>query len=429
MKEKEKSKMKRTNLHWKKATAIGASLLVWSMTHGSTAADPNTDLTEDWPQWRGPNRDGVSQTARLDKKWPDNGPKEVWRQPLGEGFSGISIADSRVYTMYSTGASEFVVSLNALDGSEVWKSRTGAKYSEGNGNGPRCTPTVDGDRVYTLGASGELLALEVGMGKTIWQRNLRREFRSKRPHWGFTSSPLIEGNSVLVEAGGSNERALMAFDKMTGEELWGSGGDPIGYSSPIAVDALGVRQILFFTGAALVSLSPDGQPYWRHTWPNEGGINPATPVFIPPDRVFVSSGYGTGGAVLQMQSTDAGPGVSEVWFSKEMKNHFSTSIYHEGHIYGFDEAIFKCVDVDTGDERWKVRGYGKGTLIFADGHLIVLSDEGKLAMVEANPDAHVEVTSAQVMNDRCWTSPSLAAGRLYLRNMVEIVCLDLAGRT
>ena len=331
--------------------------------------------------------------------------------------------------MYSTGASEFVVSLNALDGSEVWKSRTGAKYSEGNGNGPRCTPTVDGDRVYTLGASGELLALEVGTGKTIWQRNLRREFRSKRPHWGFTSSPLIEGNSVLVEAGGSNERALMAFDKMTGEELWGSGEDPIGYSSPIAVDALGVRQILFFTGAALVSLSPDGQPYWRHKWPNEGGINPATPVFIPPDRVFVSSGYGTGGAVLQMQSTDAGPGVSEVWFSKEMKNHFSTSIYHEGHIYGFDEAIFKCVDVDTGDERWKVRGYGKGTLIFADGHLIVLSDEGKLAMVEANPDAHVEVTSAQVMSDRCWTSPSLAAGRLYLRNMVEIVCLDLAGRS
>ena len=419
--------MKRNSLHWKKAIAVGAPLLIWSISH--SGADPSIDAAEDWPQWRGPNRDGVSRTARLDKKWPESGPREVWRQPIGEGFSGISIAKSLAYTMYSSGGSEFVVCLSALDGSEIWKTRSGAKYSEDNGNGPRCTPTVDGDRVYVLGASGELLALEAESGKLIWQHNLRREFRSKRPHWGFTSSPLVEGNSVLVEAGGSNERALMAFDKMTGEMLWGTGEDKIGYSSPIAVDALGVRQILFFTGAALVSLSPSGEQYWRHSWPNEGGINPATPVFIAPDRVFVSSGYGTGGAVLQMDSTDAGPGVSELWFSKKMKNHFATSVYHEGAIYGFDDAIFKCVDVETGKDRWKARGYGKGTLLLADGHLIVLGSEGKLTMVEANPDAHVEVSSAQVMNDRCWTTPSLAAGRLYLRNMVEIVCLDLAGRT
>ena len=284
--------MKRNSLHWKKTIAVGAPLLVWSISY--SGADPSIDVTEDWPQWRGPNRDGVSQTAHLDRKWPESGPKEVWRQPIGEGFSGISIAKSLAYTMYSSGGSEFVVCLNALDGSEIWKMRSGAKYSEDNGNGPRCTPTVDGDRVYVLGASGELLALEAESGKLIWQRNLRREFRSKRPYWGFTSSPLVEGNSVVVEAGGSNERALMAFDKLTGEVLWGTGEDKIGYSSPIAVDALGVRQILFFTGAALVSLSPSGEQYWRHTWPNEGGINPATPVFIAPDRVFVSSATAPG---------------------------------------------------------------------------------------------------------------------------------------
>ena len=408
-------------------------LLVFTLVAGIPAhgdsAEPGIDETQDWPQWRGPNRDGVSRTARLEKTWPESGPKEVWRRPIGEGFSGISIANSRVYTMYATESSEFVASLDATDGSEVWKHRSGDKFMQTYGNGPRCTPTVDGDRVYALGAHGELLALEAASGRTIWQHNLRTEFGRKLPAFAFTGSPLIEGNTVLVNTGvGGDERAIMAFDKTTGEVVWASGGDPIGYSSPIAVNAQGFRQLLFFTSAALVSLSPSGQLYWRHEWPTEYGQHPATPVFIAPDRVFVSSGYGMGGAVLRIERTETGPSVSQVWFNKQMKNHISTSVYHEGAIYGFDEAILKCVDAQTGHERWKARGYGKGTLILADGHLIVLGDDGKLAMVEANPDAHVEVASAQVLSDRCWTTPSLAGGRLYLRNMVEIVCLDLPGR-
>ena len=388
---------------------------------------PNIALTEDWPQWRGPNRDGVSPTARLQKTWPEGGPKEVWRRSIGEGFSGLSIANSRLYTMYSTESDEFVVSLDATDGRELWKSRTGSRYTQTYGNGPRSTPTVDGDRVYALGANGELLALETASGRIIWQRNLRSEFGCKMP--AFTASPLIEGNTVLVEAGCTDDRALMAFDKMTGEVVWGSGRDPVGYSSPIAVNAHGLRQLIFLTSGAVVSLSPSGKPYWRHEWKTEYGQHPATPVFIAPDRVFISSGYGNGGAVLQIAAADTGLSISEVWFSKQMKNHISSSVYYEGAIYGFDEAIFKCLDAATGAERWKTRGYGKGTLILADGHLIVLGDAGKLAIVEATPDAHVEVASAQILTDRCWTAPSLAAGRLYLRNMVEIVCLDLAGAT
>ena len=417
--------MRRTHLCWRALPVF--TLLVGILGDGSSGADPNIELTDDWPQWRGPNRDGVSRTARLQKTWPENGPKVVWRRPIGEGFSAISIVNSRAYTMYAIESSEFVASLNGDDGSEVWKCRIGPTYMQTYGNGPRSTPTVDGDRVYALGSSGDLLALEAASGRTIWHRNLRTEAGSKLPAFGFTASPLVEGNTVLVEAGGANDRALMAFDKMTGEVVWGSGRDPVGYSSPVAVNSQGFRQILFFTSAAVVSISPSGQPYWRHEWPTEYGQHPATPVFIAPDRVFVSSGYGTGGAVLQIAPTDSGLSVSEVWFSKEMKNHISTSVYYEGAIYGFDDAIFKCMDAETGAERWKTRGYGKGTLILADGHLIVLGDAGKLAIVEANPDAHVQVASAQVLSDRCWTAPSLAAGRLYLRNMVEIVCLDLAG--
>ena len=417
--------MRRTHLRW---TALLAFTLPAGIFCGGTSLlKPNMDLTEDWPQWRGPNRDGVSRTARLEKTWPESGPKEVWRRPIGEGFSGISIANSRVYTMYSTESTEFAVSLDAADGHEIWKSRTGSRYTQTYGNGPRSTPAVDGDRLYVLGAHGELLALEAASGRTIWQRDLRTELGCKMPAFAFTASPLIEGNRVLVDAGGADDRAVMAFDKITGELVWGSGRDPVGFSSPIAVDAHGLRQIIFFTSRAVISLSPDGQQYWRHDWKTEYGQHPATPVFIAPDRVFVSSGYGNGGAVLQIAAADTGLSISEVWFSKKMKNHIATSVYYEGAIYGFDESILKCMDAETGAERWKARGYGKGTLILAEGHLIVLGEKGNLAIVQATPDAHVQVANAQVLSDGCWTSPSLAGGRLYLRNMAEIVCLELAG--
>ena len=411
-------------------SAVTAAVLASGFSSHLSNAEPGNETNSDWFQWRGPNRDGVAPAAHIATTWTEAGPRQVWRKPLGEGFSGISVSGSRAYTMYAKGMKEYVVCLNAADGSEVWSLRTGANFVEGNGNGPRCTPTIDGDRIYTMGASGELLALGAATGDVIWKHNLRKKFRSERPTWGFTSSPLVEGSMVMVEGGGSGERSLMAFDKESGDVVWTTGSDPIGYSSPIPVDVHGVRQILFFTGAALVSVAPSsGQTYWRYEWPNDHHINPASPVFIAPDRVFVSSGYGTGGAVVQITETETGLGVSEVWFSKRMKNHFNSSVLHDGFLYGFDDAIFKCIAADTGEEQWKVRDYGKGSLIFADGHLIVLSDKGRLAIVEASPAAHVEVAGAPVLSGRCWTSPSLARGLLYLRNLEEIVCLDMRGRT
>ena len=411
---------------WQSAPLALALGLFW-LGNGMAGAQPAGGSTE-WPQWRGPNRDGMSSLVPLSKQWPESGPTQVWRKPLGEGFSGLSVSGSRLYTMFSKGTNEYAVCLDAADGTEIWKTRTGAKYMESHGNGPRSTPTIEGDRLYTMGASGELFALDAMSGKVLWKRDLRMEFGSKRPTWGFTTSPLIEGNLVVVEAGGSDERSVMAFDKDTGEVAWATGADPIGYSSPIAVDAVGGRQILFFTGAALVSLSPSsGALNWRHEWPNQ--INPAMPVFLEPDRVFVSSSYGIGGAMVQITKADTGLGVQELWFTKKMKNHFNSSVYHEGMLYGFDNAILTCLDAKTGEVKWKARGYGKGTLLYADGHLVILSEDGKLAIVEANPDKHVEVSSAQILSGRCWTAPSLANGRLYLRNLEEIVSLDLEGKS
>ena len=196
--------MKRRCRNLSFTNAVTAAVLVWGLSSSEISdAEPGSEGQMDWPQWRGPNRDGLAPASRIATAWPEAGPRQVWRKPLGEGFSGISVSGSRAYTMYADESSEYVVSLNVADGSEVWILRTGAKFMEGHGNGPRCTPTVVGNRVYTMGASGELLALEAETGHIIWKHNLRRKFRSKRPSWGFTSSPLVEDNMVLVEGGGS----------------------------------------------------------------------------------------------------------------------------------------------------------------------------------------------------------------------------------
>ena len=382
----------------------------------------------DWPQWLGPTRDGVAPSVKLLKQWPEEGPSTIWRRQIGEGFSGFSIVGDFVYTMFTDGPNEYLACLNAENGSERWRLRTGARYVERQGgNGPRCTPSVDGDLVYAIGASGELVAANATTGRQVWQHHLMRDSGAKRPRWGFSGSPLVLGNTLVVEAGGSGGRAFVAFDSKTGAVVWTSQDDKIGYSSPVSVTAAGVRQVIFFSGVGLASVSPDdGELYWRHSWPTSYDVNSATPIFIPPDRFFISSGYDTGATVVQVAVDGDGLKAKEVWRNREMKNHMATSVLHDDHIYGIDNSILKCIDAATGSTRWKARGYGKGTLILADGHLLVLGDKGKLGLIEANPSAFREVASAQVLSGLCWTAPSLARGRLYLRSMEEAVCLQIA---
>ena len=381
----------------------------------------------DWPQWLGPHRNGEAPGARIAKVWPKNGPEEVWRRPIGEGFSGFAVVGDRAFTMYMDEAGEYVACLNAANGSQRWRLRSGPRYIEGQGgNGPRCTPSVDGNLVFAIGANGDLVAADVSTGKLVWKRQFTGEFGAKRPDWGFSGSPLVVGDALFVEIGGSDGRALASFAKSTGELLWASHNDNMGYSSPVMITAAGARQVLFFTAAGLVSVSPDaGALNFRYGWKTSYNVNAATPLFIPPDRVFVSSGYGNGGAVVRIERAGETLSVGEVWKNKKMKNQMATSVLHEGHIYGIDEAILACLDATTGEERWQTRGYGKGSLILADGHLLVLGDKGKLGLVEANPTAFVERASAQVLSGLCWTAPSLAAGRLYVRNESEAVCLQL----
>ncbi|MGH7490882.1 MAG: PQQ-binding-like beta-propeller repeat protein [bacterium] len=405
------------------------SLFCLALKPDKESSSSGVSANSDWPQWRGPNRDGISAETGILKTWPPEGPKILWRMTLGNGFSTISIANGRAYTMFSDGTDEYVLCVDASSGQEKWRFKSDKNYVERQGgDGPRCTPLVDGSFVYALSAFGKLYGLDAGNGKKIWDHDLQKEFGAKMPIWGISTTPMIEGELLLIDVGGKSGHSLMAFDKRSGKTVWHSQTDQPGYSAPIAVTVGGVRQLIFFTGANLISVSPkDGKPYWSQPWQTQFFVNAATPVFIPEDKIFISSGYEQGAGLFQIQTNNGRPTAQSVWLNKNMRNHMATSVYLNGNLYGFDEANFKCLDAATGEDKWKTRGLGKGTVMLADGHLIVLSERGKLVLAEASSEGYVEKASAQILRGKCWTSPSLANGKLYLRNEREMVCLDLKG--
>ena len=396
----------------------------WCLVGAVLSAKADEHSTAEWAQWRGPNRDGISSETGFLKSWSQEGPKVVWHIPFGDGYSGISIAQGKVYTMSAEGDAEFVICLDASNGEEIWRFRSGAKFTESRGDGPRSMPTVHGDSVFALGAEGKLYALNAHDGTQLWSHDFVEEFDSKIPTWGFSSSPLIEDDLILVEAGGKDGKSIVAFEKKSGDVVWTTHTDPVGYSSPIAIDFGGVRQIIFLTSKTLLSLAPEnGHIYWKYPWPE--GINIATPIFIPDDKIFISASYDKGAVLLKMITDEDGIGIEEVWKSRVMKNHFNSSVLQGDYLYGFDNAILTCIEVNTGEEQWQQRGFEKGSLLLADGYLIILGEKGKLALVEANPSEYREKALFQLFDDKCWTVPTLAGGRLYLRNQKEMVCLDL----
>lgn len=375
----------------------------------------------DWPQYRGMNRDGISRETGLLKTWPETGPKVVWKAEIGPAYSAIAVSSGRLFTMDSKGTDEFVVCFDAASGKELWRYRNDASFDNDQGNGPRSTPVVDGNMVYALGALGQLTALSAQDGKKIWAHNLKTEFGSEIPQWGTSTQPLVEKDLLIVDVGGDSGQSIMAFHKKNGSVQWKTHTDKQGYSTPIAVTVNGVRQILVFTGTTLVSVSPTGNVLWKYPWRTSWDANIASPVFVAPDKVFVSTSYDVGAALVQIK----GNSVQEIWKSRIMKNHFNSSVVDGNNLYGFDDATLKCIDVLTGAEKWKQSGFGKGSLILADGHLIVLSERGKLALVEATPTAYKEAASYQALDGKCWTMPTLANGKLYLRNQKSLVSLDL----
>ena len=385
-----------------------------------------------WPQWLGPHRNGISPETGLFGKAPSF--KESWRVHAGQGLSGLSVVGDRLYTMYIHSEEEYAVCRDARNGKEIWRTRTtGNDPSRWRGGGsPRATPTVDGKMVYVFSPHGKLHALDSQFGTQRWSRDIVLEFDGIRPGRGFgASSPLVERNLVLIEAGGKNGHSLMAFDKTSGKVAWTTGSDERGYSSPIVATIGQTRQAVFFTGYGLIAVAPqNGRVLWKYPWMTTQHANVVTPVFIPPNRFFISSSQGMGGTVVEVTATDKGYEVAEVWRNNNMQNHSATSIFYQGHLYGFDGSTLKCLDAETGEEKWTTRGYGMGTLIVADGHLVILSERGNLGIAEATPAGFVEKANTRVFrHSRSETVPSLVDGQIYLRDNKEIVSVNIVGAT
>ena len=415
---------RREDLGMKRGVWVGFCTLLWACRIGVAFAQ---EVEGNWPQWHGPNRDGVSDETGLLSSWPEGGPKVLWRAPLGEGYSGMSIVGGRVYTMYARDDDEFAVCLDASDGWEIWRFRTGSMWKNDQGDGSRSTPTIQGGSAYVLAAEGKLYALDALDGTKKWSRDFVAEFGSTVPGWGYSASPLIADDLVLVEVGGKGDQSIVAFDKTDGQTVWAAHSDEAAYSSPITIDFGGWRQAIFLTSGHLLSVSPaDGRIYWTYPWP-EGpeALNICTPRFIPDDKVFISTWYDEGSVLLRMKETEGGLEVEEVWKSRVMKNQFNSPVLRDGYLYGFDNAFLTCIEASTGEERWVSRGFGKGSLILAADHLVVLGDSGELALVEATPTGFVQKASAPVLQGKCWTVPALAGGRLYVRNQEEMLSLEM----
>lgn len=400
---------------------LAAILLLGAGLAAAAVADPSAGA--DWPQFRGPRQDGVSLEKGLLRSWPESGPKVLWKKPVGSGFSTVAVVGDALYTMAVEGESETAYRLRE-SGEAVWRVPLGPVFPEVFGNGPRATPTVDGDVVYMLSATGRLSALATKDGSRLWEVDLVKDFGGRTPLRGFAASPLVDGDLLLLEAGGTEGRAIVALDKKTGKMRWSALDGRPGYVTPLVVTIDGIRQYVFVRTieADIVSLLPDGKVHWQYPW-KRGAI--ASPLFLPPNRIFASATDDVGSVLLEIGRAEGKATVRELWSSRVMKNHFSSSVLYEGHIYGFDNASLKCIVAETGEQKWVQRGYGKGSLIVADGLLFILGDQGQLILAEATPSRFQEKGRVKVMEGKTWTAPVLSRGRLYLRDDDEMVVLDV----
>jgi outer membrane protein assembly factor BamB len=380
----------------------------------------------EWPQYRGPHRNGTSRETGL--VWPEGGPKELWRKPIGPAFSGIAAVEGRLYTTDSDLESDYAVCLDAATGEEIWRTRMGPVYEAlYYGNGSLATPTVAGGLVFTLSGHGVLTAHDRASGKTVWKVDYRRSFRAEQPQYGHSASPLVVGDLLIAQPGGPEGKGIVALDKTTGVVKWTVDDEDVGYSSPLDVVFGDSRMIVLLTRTNTLVLSPEGEVLWRQGFGEWFADKVAMPVFVEPDLLFFSASGDVGALVVRMFKVKGRQMTFEpVWRSREMRNHFNSSVPVDRHVYGFDNSALKCIDATTGVTSWVKRGLGKGSLIYADDHLWVLSEAGKLLWVEATPEAFRERASLQVLTGRRnWTEPTLSDGKLFLRNLKEAVALDL----
>jgi outer membrane protein assembly factor BamB len=373
----------------------------------------------EWPNWRGPNHDGLSQEKGFKTTWSQP-PRVVWENPLGAGFSAFAIAGDKAYTCGTKDKQQTVVCLSAETGKTVWERPYEPEYRERQGgDGSRATPTVNDGRVYVFGALGLMLCLDAKDGKEIW----RREFKN-RPPWGYSASVLIEGDMAVLTPG-TADGALLALDRKTGKEIWRCAKDAAGYATPYPFTFDGKRYIAgFMAGHLIVAEAGTGREVLRIPWKTAYAVSAAEPIFHD-GYLFITSGYNTGAALFKLSAGADGLAAREVWRNKVLRCKFQSCVLKDGMLYTGDEQALKCVEFATGKLCWTVRDLPNATVLWADRYLIVLSEDGKLMIAPATSKEFKPVAEAQELKGRCWTIPTLCNGRLYLRDMEKAICLDL----
>ena len=380
-----------------------------------------------WPGFRGASRDGRSEEQPNLERWPPGGPRLLWRQPIGGGYASFAVANSHAYTIEQRRQQEAATAYDVETGRELWRHGWDAEFKETlGGDGPRATPAYDNGRIYALGALGEFRCLDSETGHLLWRRNIIEENGAPELTYGVASSPLIVDDKVIVTPGGHGERSVVAYHKITGERVWGSLNDQAAYSSPMLVELASQRQLLVVTRDRAVGLEMEkGRLLWEFPWKVlQGNRNIAQPVLLSTNRLFLSAGYGTGCVALQVDRTEAGFAVRELWRNKLLKNKFTSSVFYQGCLYGLDEDILTCLDAATGERKWKEGRYGYGQMLLVGDNLVILSGSGELVMVQAAPGGSREVSRFQAIHGKTWNHPALAGSRLLVRNAAEMAAFE-----
>jgi outer membrane protein assembly factor BamB len=416
-----------------------SSLLTFSLLATLNAS------ADSWPQYRGPRGDGIS-TETITTTLPAEGPKCVWKVPINGGFSSFAISGDKVFTVMSREMdgenSEACVALAAETGKELWATRTGrAKYRGGaesgtennkGGDGPRSTPTVDGYHVYVYSSDMVLSCLDVASGKVIWSKEILKDFAGRTIGWESAMSPVVEGKLVYIVGGGAGQ-SILAFAKDSGELAWKMGDELMTHATPVVTTLHGVRQIVFFVQSGLVSLNPEsGKELWRQAFPYK--VSTASLPVIGDNMVLCTAGYDIGGAGFEVMKTDGAFTTKELWRAKgnkEVASLWSPPVYRDGYVYGmisfkqFGNGPLKSVDLKTGAVKWEKAGFGAGNVVLAGDKLIALADDGQVVIVKASPDSYQELGRFKALEGKCWTTPAIAGGKLYVRSTKEGGCFDL----
>ena len=384
---------------------------------------------DDWPDYRGPNRDGISKETGWSTDWPADGPPVLWKASVGIGFASMAVKDGRVYTMGNRDGKDTLYCFDAKTGDEIWsQSYECPVFDNMHEGGPCATPTVDGDSVYTLSKAGDAIRFKTSDGAIVWHKNLVEELGVKNLTWKFAGSPVPAGDLMVYSVGPSGT----ALKKSDGSVVWNSGTEVAGYATAVPATIDGHRCFVIVGAYDVFGVNPsDGAVLWRFPWKGYNEINAADAIIVDDSTIFVSSGYNKGCALFKVADGQ----TSEVWSNRNMRTQLSPGVLLNGDVYGFDGAVgmrglgngkLVCLDLQTGEPKWAQDGLGMGSLMMAGGKLVVLGEGGKLVIADAAPDGYKELASAQILEGRCWTPPVLANGLIYARNAAgDLVCVDV----